>query len=95
MSEMFDELEYIKEIDKAINKLKSKEILMAITNQEKTFFVGKKEKVMIYNPNSTYSLKYEEFKELYNNVVFVVYNDNEAEFDFSRDDEYYNNWKHK
>ena len=54
----------------------------------------KKQKVLIIGLNSKYSLTFEEFKDLYKESKFIVYEENDENFDFSRDDEYYG-WKHK
>ena len=86
----FLEHEIIDNIDNAIVLLKNLKVLYS----NKTYFVMKKEKVLIMGLNSKYSLSFEEFKELYKDNKFIVYEENEENFDFSRDDEYYG-WKHK
>ena len=86
----FLEHEIIDNIDNAIVLLKNLKVLYS----NKTYFVLKKEKVLIIGINSKYYLSFEEFKELYSDNKFIVYEENEENFDFSRDDEYYG-WKHK
>ena len=54
----------------------------------------KKQKVLVVGLNSKYYLSFEEFKELYHDNKFIVYEESDENFDFSRDDEYYG-WKHK
>ena len=86
----FKDYEIIDNIDNAIALLKNQKILYS----NKTYFVMKKQKVLIIGLNSKYSLTFEEFKDLYKENKFIVYEENDENFDFSRDDEYYG-WKHK
>ena len=86
----FEELEIIDSIDIAISYLKNLRVLYS----NKSYFVLKKQKVLIIGVNSKYSLSFDEFKELYKDSKFVVYEEKDENFDFSRDDEYYG-WKHK
>ena len=90
----FEELEIIENIDIAIAVLKSHKILFTNHLNNKTYFIEKKKKVLVISTNSKYSLSYEEFKELYSVAKFIVYEEKDENFDFSRDDEYYS-WKHK
>ena len=84
------EHEIIDSIENAITLLKNQKLLYS----NKTYFVMKKQKVLIIGLNSKYYLSFEQFKELYKDSKFIVYEENEENFDFSRDDEYYG-WKHK
>ena len=86
----FNENEIIDNIDNAILLLKNLKVLYS----SKTYFVMKKQKVLIVGLNSKYFLSFEQFKELYKDNKFIVYEENDENFDFSRDDEYYG-WKHK
>lgn len=86
----FNEHEIIDNIDNAIVLLKNLKVLYS----SKTYFVMKKQKVLIVGLNSKYFLSFEQFKELYKDNKFIVYEENDENFDFSRDDEYYG-WKHK
>ena len=86
----FKDYEIIDNIENAIVLLKNQKILYS----NKTYFVMKKQKVLIIGLNSKYSLSFEEFKDLYKENKFIVYEENDENFDFSRDDEYYG-WKHK
>lgn len=86
----FNEHEIIDNIDTAIVLLKNLKVLYS----SKTYFVMKKQKVLIVGLNSKYFLSFEQFKELYKDNKFIVYEENDENFDFSRDDEYYG-WKHK
>lgn len=90
----FEEIEIIDNIDKAIAILKSYKVLFTNHLNNKTYFIEKKKKVLVISTNSKYSLTYDEFKELYSMAKFIVYEEKEENFDFSRDDEYYG-WKHK
>lgn len=84
------EHEIIDNIDSAIVLLKNLKVLYSA----KTYFVMKKQKVLVVGINSKYFLSFEEFKDLYHDNKFIVYEENDENFDFSRDDEYYG-WKHK
>ena len=86
----FNEYEIIDNIDNAIVLLKNLKVLYS----NKTYFVMKKQRVLIVGLNSKYFLSFEEFKDLYKENKFIVYEENDENFDFSRDDEYYG-WKHK
>ena len=86
----FNEHEIIDNIDNAIVLLKNLKVLYS----SKTYFFMKKQKVLIVGLNSKYFLSFEQFKELYKDNKFIVYEENDENFDFSRDDEYYG-WKHK
>ena len=86
----FNENEIIDNIDNAILLLKNLKVLYS----SKTYFAMKKQKVLIVGLNSKYFLSFEQFKELYKDNKFIVYEENDENFDFSRDDEYYG-WKHK
>ena len=86
----FLEHEIIENIDNAIVLLKNLKILYSA----KTYFVMKKQKVLVVGLNSKYFLSFEEFKDLYHDNKFIVYEESDENFDFSRDDEYYG-WKHK
>ena len=90
----FNEKEIIDNIDKAIALLKNYKVLFTNHLNNKTYFVNKKQRVIVVGVNCKYSLSFDEFKEIYEQAKFVVYEENEESFDFSRDDEYYG-WKHK
>ena len=90
----FDNIEIIEEIEKAVALLKTHKLLFTNHLNNKTYFVEKKQKVLVIGINSKYTLTYEEFISLYKDAKFVIYEENEESFDFSRDDEYYS-WKHK
>ena len=44
--------------------------------------------------NSKYVLSYEQFKELFQEAKFIIYEENDETIDTLRDEEYYS-WKHK
>ena len=90
----FDNIEIIEEIEKAVALLKTHKLLFTNHLNNKTYFVEKKQKVLVICINSKYTLTYEEFISLYKDAKFVIYEENEESFDFSRDDEYYS-LKHK
>lgn len=86
----FENIEIIDNIDKAITLLKSHQILLA----NKTYFIEKKGRILVIGVNFKFYLTYDQFKDLYSNHQFVVFEEKDENFDFSRDDEYYS-WKHK
>ncbi|MBE6124467.1 MAG: hypothetical protein E7184_02915 [Erysipelotrichaceae bacterium] len=81
-------------INLAIEYLKEKVTLFTIIDKNKIYFKGNKEKVRVSNPNSAYTISYEEFKTLYNKQEFYIYTEESFEIDASRDEEYYK-WNHK
>jgi len=89
-----DNIKVVESIVEAVTLLKQKEVLLSMVSKNKTFFVNKKDKVLVLNENSSYFLSFEDFKETFKDNQFVIFEDNESNFDFSRDDEYYG-WKHK
>ena len=91
---IYENIEIIDNIEKAIALLKSYKVLFTNHLNNKTYFIEKRKRVLVIGVNSKYSLSYEQFKELFMDAKFVVYEENEESFDFSRDDEYYG-WKHK
>ena len=89
-----NEIEIIDKIETAIKILKNHEVLFSNHLNNKTFFVEKKEKVLVIGTNSKFYLSYEEFKDLYLDAKFIIYEEKDENYDFSRDVEYYS-WKHK
>ena len=65
--------EIIDNIDNAIVLLKNLKVLYS----SKTYFVMKKQKVLIVGLNSKYFLSFEQFKELYKDNKFIVYEEND------------------
>jgi hypothetical protein len=59
-----------------------------------TIFRMKKEKILIRGENVSCFLSLLEFKELYKDSKFVVFDDNDSIIDSKKDDEYYS-FKHK
>lgn len=89
-----DNIELIDKIETAIKLLKSHEVLFTNHLNNKTFFVEKKGKVLVIGTNSKFLLNYDEFKDLYYEAKFIIYEEKDENYDFSRDVEYYS-WKHK
>ena len=86
---MFEEIDLLN-INLAIASIKKGEILMSFVSNKKTFFALKKERVLIQNSSSTFSLSIDEFQTLYKDVKFIVYDPLiEVEIDTMKDDEYY------
>lgn len=86
--------EIIDNIETAINLLKYKKVLFTNHLNNKTLFVERKGKVLMIGVNNTCFLTYDQFKDLYSESKFIIYEESDENFDFSRDDEYYS-WKHK
>ncbi len=85
----------IKDINQVIELLKDEWILQCEIKGNKHFAKMIKEYILVLTDNARYSLTIEQFKELYADVGFLVYEPKaDAGIDFSRDDEYYS-WKHK
>lgn len=80
-------------IDEAIELLKSKNVLVSLTNT-KNIYYEKNHQVFVISYNCTYLLNYSDFKKLYQDTSFYIYQEDDEKFDFSRDDEYYG-WKRK
>ena len=91
--DMYSVLSPILDINEVVILLKNKNILYT-NNNIKTFFMLKKQKIIITNANMNITLTIDEFKNLYDGNKFFIYEDNDENFDFSRDIEYYS-WKHK
>lgn len=91
---LYLENEIIDSIDKAITYLKNQKILFTNHLSNKTYFIEKKQKVLVIGENSKYVLSYEQFKELFQEAKFIIYEENDETIDTLRDEEYYS-WKHK
>ena len=91
---ILDELELIEDINKALSYIENKKVLVSIIDNNKTYFMKKNNKLFVLNGNSSFFLNIEQFLDLYKNVKFYVYEDNESTVDYQKDEEYYS-WKHK
>ena len=70
--------------------LKKGEILLSFIDSKKTYFALKKEKVLIQNSSTSFTLSIDEFEELYSSTKFIIYDPSiEVEIDSLKDDEYY------
>ena len=81
----------LKEIDinLAIKLLKKNIILYSIIDKKETFFKYENNNIMIKNNNSIYYLSDYDFIQLFKNVVFSIYENDEELIDEERDREYY------
>ena len=79
------------EINDAIKLLKEGIILKDNLNSK---FIYKKERIYVYSSSSYYSLKTEEFIELFKENKFVVEDFDDSTIDAEKDREYYG-FKHK
>ena len=84
-------MEEIIEIELAVNLLKEGIILK---DNLKNRFICKKKRVHVYSLNSSYSLSFEEFIELFKNNKFMIEDFDDSQIDLEKDKEYYS-FKHK
>ena len=81
-----------KNMDEVIELLKDKNVLFI--TYPKTLFVYKNHQIKNSSAYLNTTLSIDDFKNIYNGTVFHILEIDDENFDFSRDDEYYN-WKHK
>lgn len=84
-------MEEIIEIDLAINLLKEGIILKDNLNNK---FIKKNKRIHVYSSNSSYSLSFDEFQELFQKNKFIIDDFDDSQIDIEKDKEYYN-FKHK
>ena len=84
-------MEDIIEIDLAINLLKEGIILKDNLNNR---FINKRKRIRVYSLNSSYSVSYDEFLDLFKNNKFIIENYDDCQIDSEKDKEYYS-FKHK
>lgn len=82
-------MEDIIKIDLAIEYLKNRVTLYTITDKNKIYLKGNQTNVRITNPNATYTISYNEFKNLYQKNVFFIYEETDFEIDALKDEQYY------
>lgn len=83
-NELFD-------VNIALTHLKNKEIIVS----NKTFFALKDKVVIVFNQNSNYHISIDDFLNLFKDNKFALYDDNNFNVDYEKDNEYYNQFKHK
>lgn len=84
----------IKSIEEAYQKLKDGEILIAIINNQTTFFKRQKDSILVNDKQKLLKLSVDNFFEIFKNEVFTTYQEDEGQIDVLKDVQYYN-WKHK
>lgn len=84
----------IKSIEEAYQKLKDGEILIAIINNQITFFKRQKDSILVNDKQKLLKLSVDNFFEIFKNEVFTIYQEDEGQIDVLKDVQYYN-WKHK
>lgn len=84
----------IKSIEEAYQKLKDGEILIAIINNQTTFFKRQKDSILVNDKQKLLKLSVDNFFEIFKNEVFTIYQEGEGQIDVLKDVQYYN-WKHK
>ena len=65
-----------------------------LINDAKTLFMKHPKGILVFNADSRYYLKEDEFKELFKEVSFWEYNNDDLKIDTLKDEEYYG-FKHK
>ena len=83
-----------KSIEEAYQKLKDGEILIAIINNQTTFFKRQKDSILVNDKQKLLKLSVDNFFEIFKNEVFTIYQEDEGQIDVLKDVQYYN-WKHK
>lgn len=84
-------MDKIVEVNEALQLLKDKLILKDFNASR---FIYKKKRIYVYSSNSSYSLKMEEFLELFKDSKFIIEDFEEEIIDLEKDKEYYS-FKHK
>ncbi len=84
----------IKSIEEAYQKLKDGEILIAIIDNQTTFFKRQKDSILVNDKQKLLKLSVDNFFEIFKNEVFTIYQEDEGQIDVLKDVQYYN-WKHK
>ena len=84
----------IKSIEEAYQKLKDGEILIAIIDNQTTFFKRQKDSILVNDKQKLLKLNVDNFFEIFKNEVFTIYQEDEGQIDVLKDVQYYN-WKHK
>ena len=80
-------------IDEILPLLKNKIILFTIIDGKKKYIHYYKKLILVQDINSRYKLPFEEFKNLYFDAKFYIYEDNSnIEIDIEKDKEYYS-WR--
>ena len=83
-------MEKLNSINEALLYLKDNEIL---TTKRKDFFVFKKGKIYRYFNGSSFVVSLEDFKTLYENETFYVYEEDGTTIDNEKDEAYYRYYK--
>lgn len=79
-------------IDEALSYLKGSYKLFSIIKNEKYLFSYRDNKVLISTDKTSYRLNIIDFKKLFLDSVFFIYDDNQIEVDVTKDSEYYS-WR--
>lgn len=84
-------MEDIFDVNQALEILKEK---VVIKDNLKNKFVCRKNKIWVYSSNSSYSLNFKDFIELFKEHKFMIEDFDDSTIDTEKDKEYYN-FKHK
>ena len=79
-------------IDEMLPLLKEHIIFFSINDQKKKYFHYMKNNILVIDVNSRYKINEEDFKELFKNSKFMVFDPSNIEIDIEKDKEYYS-WR--
>ena len=83
-------MQKIESFNQVLEYLKDKTIL---TTNGKNIFIMKEEKIFSRQEGSTYSLKIEDFIDLFKDTIFYIYEDDGVYIDDHKDEDYYRYYK--
>ena len=85
-----NELEY--SLEEMLPLIKNHIIFFSISEGRKKYFHYYKKLILVIDGNSRYKLKIDDFKTLFKDSKFYVYEDDTVEIDIEKDKEYYS-WR--
>ena len=89
-------MEKIEDVALAEAYLKEGRVLCFVSGKLLTRFLIKKEKIHVYNDALHYILSWNDFKHLFENEVFYLYESESEQVEISKEkDEEYSGWYHK
>ncbi|MDD4531966.1 MAG: hypothetical protein PHW22_00805 [Bacilli bacterium] len=83
------EEENLFDIEQAIKYLEDTYVLRTSYNNHRSYIMKKKDKIVISDGNSLFSLSLKEFERLYHEAKFSLVEDDEEVVDLKKDEEYY------
>lgn len=79
----------IDDITLAIKLLKDGEILVNKKQNKLTYFAFKKDKIHCQNSSLSFNISIQDFKSIYKDAIFYIYNFEDNSIDLKKDEEYY------